>query len=110
MQLIMNDEKVTTIEQVKQFLKGSETLRFEGASIEERYCWIESVLVRFMYPRLKSAEKGVIRQYLQKVTGYSRAQICRLIRQYYEQGRLKKTDCRRHRFPLKYAGRHRLAG
>jgi IS30 family transposase len=98
----MNDEKVTTIEQVKQFLKGSETVRFEGVSIEERYRWIESVLVRFMYPRLKRAEKGVIRQYLQKVSGYSRAQICRLIKQYYQHGRLRKTDCKRHRFPLKY--------
>jgi hypothetical protein len=102
MQLIMNDERLTTMEQVKQFLKGSETLRFEGVSIEERYCWIESVLVRFMYPRLKRGEKGVIRQYLQKVTGYSRAQICRLIKRYCQHGRLRKTDCKRHRFPLKY--------
>ena len=98
----MNDEKLTTIEQVKQFLKGSETLRFEGVSIEKRYRWIESVLVRFTYHRLSRAEKGVIRQYLQKVSGYSRAQICRLIRQYYQQGRLRKADCKRHRFPSKY--------
>ena len=32
----MNDEKLTTIEQVKQFLNGSETLTFEGVSIEEK--------------------------------------------------------------------------
>ena len=98
----MNDEKLTTIEQVKQFLKGSETLRFEGVSIEERYRWIESVLVRFRYYRLNRAEKGVIRQYLQKMSGYSRAQVCRLIRQYYRHGRLRKTGCKRHRFPVKY--------
>ena len=60
MQLIMNDEKLTTIEQVKQFLNGSETLGFEGVSIEERYRWIESALVRFTYHRLKRTEKGVI--------------------------------------------------
>ena len=98
----MNDEKLTTIEQVKQFLKGSETLRFEGVSIEKRYRWIESVLVRFTYHRLSRAEKGVIRQYLQKVSGYSQAQVCRLIRQYNQQGRLRKTHCKRHRFPMKY--------
>ena len=102
MQLVMNDEKVTTIERVKQFLKGSETLRFEGVSIEGKYRWIESVLVRFTYRRLKRSEKGVIRQYLQKVSGYSRAQICRLIRQYYQDGRLRMTGWKRHRFPLKY--------
>ena len=98
----MNDEKLITIGQVKQFLKGSDTLRFEGISIEERYRWIESALVRFKYHQLKRAEKGVIRQYLQKMSGYSRAQVCRLIRQYYRHGRLRKTDCKRHRFPVKY--------
>jgi transposase InsO family protein len=102
MQLIMNDEKLTTVEQVKQFLVGSEALTFEGVSIEERYLWIESVLVRFRYYRLNRAEKGVIRQCLEKVSGYSRAQVCRLIRQYNQEGRLRKTDCRRHRFARKY--------
>ena len=98
----MNDEKLTTIEQVKRFLNGSETLTFEGVSIEEKYRWIESVLARFRYHRLNRAEKGVIRQYLQKVSGYSRAQVCRLIRQYYQHGRLEKADCNRRRFPVKY--------
>ena len=102
MQLIMNDEKLTTIEQVKQFLAGSEVLTFQGVSIEERYRWIESALVRFTYHRLSRAEKGVIRQYLEKVSGYSRAQVSRLIRQYYQQGRLRKAGCKRHRFPVKY--------
>ena len=98
----MNDEKLTTIEQVKKFLEGGETLRFKGVLIEERYRWIELVLVRFRYHRLNRAEKGVIRQYLQKVSGYSRAQVCRLIRRYYQHGQLRKTDCKRHRFPVKY--------
>ena len=102
MQLIMNDEELRTIEQVKQFLEGSEALTFRGVSVEERYRWIERVLVRFTYFRLHRAEKGVIRRYLEKVSGYSRAQVCRLIRQYKQQGRLRKAACNRHRFPQKY--------
>jgi transposase InsO family protein len=102
MQLIMNDEKLNTIEQVKQFLKGSAALTFRGASIEERYQWIETMLVRFTYSGLKRAEKGVIRQYLEKVSGYSRAQVCRLVKQYNQRGRLRKTQQKRHRFPMKY--------
>jgi len=98
----MNDEKLTTVEQVKQFLEGSEALTFGGVSIEERYQWIETVLVRFRYSRLGRAEKGIIRRYLKKVSGYSRAQVCRLIRRYNQEGRLRKTHCRRHRFPGKY--------
>jgi len=98
----MNDEKLTTVEQVKQFLAGSEALTFEGLSIEERYSWIELTLVRFRYYQLSRAEKGVIRQYLEKVSGYSRAQVCRLIRQFKQKGRLKKISGNRHRIPTKY--------
>jgi transposase InsO family protein len=102
MQLIMNDEDMQTIEQVKQFLAGSEALEFRGASIEERYRWIETVLVRFTYSRLNRAEKGMIRRYIEKMSGYSRAQVCRLIRRYNQQGRLRKALYERHRFPGKY--------
>jgi len=55
MQLIMNDERLQTIEKVKQFLEGSEVLEFGGISVEERYRWIETVLVRFNYLQLRRA-------------------------------------------------------
>jgi len=98
----MNDGKLQTVEQVRQFLEGSEALEFRGLKAEERYYWIETTLVRFSYIRLKKAEKGVIRQYIKKVTGYSRSQVSRLIAEYKRTGRLKKTEYRRHRFPRKY--------
>ena len=98
----MNDEDLNTIEQVKQFLEGSEALTFEGVSIEERYRWIDAVLMRFKYHRLNRADKGVIRSYLEKVSGYSRAQVCRLLRQYNQRGQLRRSHYRRHRFPKRY--------
>jgi len=98
----MNDEKLNTVEQVKRFLEGSKALEFGGVSIEERYRWIETVLVRFEYYRLNRAEKGMIRRYIEKVSGYSRAQVSRLIRQYNQQGRLRKAHYKKHRFPMKY--------
>ena len=39
MLLIMNDEQLETIEQIKKFLEGSEGLEFRGLSIEEKYKW-----------------------------------------------------------------------
>jgi len=78
----MNDGQLLTVEQVRQFLEGSEALEFRGLKAEEKYYWIEEVLIRFSYPRLKKAEKGVIRQYIQKITGYSRSQVSRLIGDY----------------------------
>ena len=98
----MNDDRLDTIEQVKQFLEGSNALEFAGVSRKERYQWIETVLVRFTYCRLKRAEKGTIRQYIEKVSGYSRAQVSRLIRQYSRQGRLMVAHYKRHRFPRRY--------
>ncbi len=77
MRLIMNEERLQTIEQVRQFLEGSEAVELRGLTAKEKYYWIEEVLIRFRYHRLKREEKGVIRRYIQKVTGYSRSQVSR---------------------------------
>jgi hypothetical protein len=57
----MNDERLQTIEQVTRCIEGNKSLDFRGVSVEERYKWIQTVLVRFNYYQLKRAEKGVIR-------------------------------------------------
>ena len=98
----MNDRQLQAVEQVGQFLEGSEGVEFRGLTTKEKYYRIEEVLIRFRYHRLERAEKGVIRQYIGKVTGYSRSQISRLIAEYKRTGQLKKTGYRRHRFPRKY--------
>ena len=99
----MNDERGQTIEQVRGFLDGSEVVEFKGLAAKEKYLWIEEVLIRFRYHRLKRGEKGVIRRYMEKVTGYSRSQVSRLIAEYKRTGQLRRTGYRRHRFPRKYA-------
>ncbi len=98
----MNDRQLQTVEQVRQFLEGSEAVEFRGLTAKEKYYWIEEVLIRFRYHGLKRAEKGMVRRYIQKVTGYSRSQVSRLISEYNQTGRLKKTEYRRHCFPRKY--------
>jgi len=69
---------------------------------EEKYEWIESALRRFRYEELRRGDKGLIREYIRKVTGYSRTQVCRLIGQYKRSGELRRREYRRHRFPGKY--------
>lgn len=98
----MNDENIKTIEQVKEFLEGSESARFKGIAIGEKYDWIEGVLIRFRYMQLNKSEKGIIRRYVEKVSGYSRSQVARLIREYIQRGQLKKKQYKRHRFPRQY--------
>ena len=49
MRLIMNDEQLQTVEQVGQFMEGSEAVEFRGLTAKEKYYWIEEVLIRFRY-------------------------------------------------------------
>ncbi len=45
--------------------------------------------MRTRYVRLSKPDKGLVRRFLVKVTGFSRAQVARLISQYRETGRIK---------------------
>ena len=90
MWLIMKDGNQKTIEQVKEYLGGSSAIDFAGVSAKEKKAWIEEVLVRFEYLRLRRNEKGVIRRYIQKMAGYSRVQTCRLIGKYRREGKIGK--------------------
>ena len=98
----MNDGQLQTVERVRGFLEGSEAVEFRGLTAQGKYCWIEEVLIRFKYHRLKRGEKGVIHRYIERVTGYSRSQVSRLIAEYKRTGRLRRMQYRRHRFPRKY--------
>jgi transposase InsO family protein len=102
MRLNMNDEQLETLEQVKQFIEGSQGIGFKGIIAREKHGWIEEVLRKFKYQRLKKAGKGLVRRYILKVTGYSRAQVARLVGIYQRSGRIKLTEYRRYRFPQKY--------
>ena len=83
----MDDKQLRTLEQVKQFVDSSQGIEFSGINVQEKYHWTEEVLTKFKYPRLKKAGKGVIGQYIGKVTGYSRAQVNRLVWRYQQSGK-----------------------
>ena len=80
----MNESKLCTIEQIEDFLRGSTLVEFSkyGNDIE-RYAHISRVLKRFDYPHRTRRERGVLLHYLQHTSGYSRAQVTRLIKQWH---------------------------
>jgi len=85
----MNDAKLVTLEQLRGFLAGTADLHLTPpADPAARYAFIKAVLKRFKYPLQNRAHRGLIRRYLQRVTGYSRPQLTRLIAQYLRSGRL----------------------
>lgn len=76
----MNEAQVRTLEQVREVVAGTQALAFRRAENGQgRYGWIGSVLQRFDYRRLKRADRGVLLVYLQRLSGYSRAQLKRLV-------------------------------
>ena len=84
----MNDAKFVTLEQLRGFLAGAADLGLTPtADPAARYGFIKTVLKRFKYPLQSKAHRGLIRRYLQRVTGYSRPQLTRLIAQYLGSGR-----------------------
>ena len=93
MKTIMNAKDLTTIDQLSAFLEGTQRVAFEVASDKDsRYQWIQRTLVKFRYKSLRKPDKGVLIQYLVKVSGYSRQQITRLVKQYRDTGRLVRRQ------------------
>ena len=63
---------------------------------------MEQVLVGQQYSQLGKAARGLVRRYIEKMTGLSRAQITRLIGCYTASGRVQVTVYRRRRFAQLY--------
>ena len=98
----MQNTSKLNLQQIQQFLHSSEEIRFKGKGRAEIYAWVARTLRQHGYSRQNRAAKGLLRQYLVKMTGLSRAQITRLIQQYRQGGELQPARYRRHRFARKY--------
>lgn len=98
----MDDSEATSLEQIRAFLAGSGEVRFAGQRREEVYGWVERTLVRHQYASLDRPGKGLIRQYLARMTGLSRAQVTRLIGVYQQTGRVKAAVYQRTKFAQRY--------
>ena len=97
----MNDETLNSPSDIKSFLVGTSNLELLVPK-EKRYTWIAKTLNRTGYFHLSKKEKSTVREYLFKVTGYSRAQLTRLIEQYRECHWVGKKVSTRNRFSCKY--------
>ena len=87
--MTLQTERVRTLEQVRAFVEGSEPVDFAGAGREGIYALVRRTLVRLDYHRLGKPDKGLVRRYLAKVTGLSRAQLTRLIGRHRRTGRIE---------------------
>ena len=105
MMITMDDSQVKTLEQIRLVLESSRELEFKGASRADRYGWIEEVLARLDYFRLGKKGKGLVKSYLERMSGISRAQVTRLVSRQFKVGTIKPLWERCNRFTAKYTVR-----
>ena len=91
-----------SLEQIRAFLAGAGPVEFVGEDRKQRYGWVDQTLRQHDYSRLGRAEKGLLRSYLAKMTGLSRAQTARLIGQYRAQGAVPAPVYQRRKFTARY--------
>src|SRR5207245_130478 len=85
MNITMQNIERLTLEQIREFVEGSRTIGFAAPKREAVYEFLERVLKSQQYRRLSRGQKGIVRRFLVKMTGLSRAQLTRWI------GRCMKT-------------------
>ena len=83
----MEEARLQTIEQVRVFLDGATEIAVRVPKVE-RYPFIERVLMRCGYAAQGRTGKGLWLRYLARLTGLSRQQVTRLVRQYRQDGTL----------------------
>jgi transposase InsO family protein len=98
----MEDGERLSLEQIRAFLEASGEVHFQAGNRGELYEWVSQTLRQQDYGHLKRQGKGLVRRYLAKMTGLSRAQAARLIRCYQRGDTVQPRVYRRHRFPARY--------
>jgi hypothetical protein len=98
---VENTEKLS-LEQIRAFLQASREIRFGASRREEVYGWVTRTLCHQEYWKQKRSGKGLLRRYIARMTGLSRAQVTRLIARYQKDGQVKERSYQRNRFQRRY--------
>src|ERR1017187_5724534 len=98
---VLGAEKLSLVE-IEAFLAASESVRFMGCGRTEIYGWVERLLCHHEYPIQGRRGKGLLRAYVEHMTGLSRSQSTRLIGGYLKIGRIAPKPSARPRFKRRY--------
>jgi len=102
----MNTARIVSIDDIESFLQGMDKIEINSSSSKkEKYTFILETLVKLKYKQINKKQKGIVKKYLQKITGYSDSQIKRLIKKWKEGillTSLKSMNVNRKKFPCKY--------
>lgn len=92
-----------SLDQIREFLQASNDVIFEAQNRKEVYSWMEAVLREQNWRTLKRGDRGMVRRYLEKMTGLSRAQVTRIVSLYKQGEPVQPRVYRRHSFATRYS-------
>jgi transposase InsO family protein len=98
----MSEAGKLSAEQIRAFLEGSEEHRFRGKQRAEVYEWITRTLRVQEYRKQGKKRRGLLKRYVEKMTGRSRTQVTLLVARYLEHSEVKVASYRRHRFQSRF--------
>lgn len=94
----MSEAEKLKPEQIWAFLDASQEVRFKGKDRKDVYEWITRTLRVQEYRKQGKKMRGLLKRYVEKMTGKSRTQVTRLVAKYMEHSEVKVPSYRRHRF------------
>ncbi len=102
MNIIMQDEHIDNINQLKEIIKVTKRIEFRTSVLKEKYKWIDEVSGRFRYFSLGKKDKTIIREYIKVITGLKKSQIIRLVQRKRRLGTIVPHYGKRNRFKIVY--------
>lgn len=91
-----------SLAEIRSFLSSANKIAFRSKSVNERNGWIQKVIMRHKYFQCLKPEKTLIRTYIRKMTGLSKSQTTRIIKDYKKRGTLEPKEYKRNKFPKIY--------
>lgn len=91
-----------SLERIQAFLDASKEVQFQGRQRQEVYDWMTRLMRQQGYRKQSKAVRGLLRRYMEKMTGLSRAQVTRLIGKYLKHSEVKEAVYRRNRFQSRF--------
>lgn len=101
MKIIMENSRLINFIQIKEFLQGTNYVDLSLNCREEKYAFVKKTFDQFKYTTLSKKQKGLLRRYIRKVTGYPKAQIARILTSSFY-GNPYRASYKRHVFTIKY--------
>ena len=98
----MTNSKNLCLSAIGDFLSKPPIIEFKSVSKEDRNEWIQKVIMDYKYLKCSRLDKGMLRQYIVRMTSISKSQLTRLISEYKRRGTLKSKPYKRNKFETIY--------